>query len=248
MDSLDERTALLRGVGLFAGAPPAALARVAAALAPVRLAAGTPLFAKGDVGDSLYVIASGRVRVHDGDLDFNVLGPGDVVGEMAVLDAEPRSASVTAITAATLLCLDQEHLYTLMGEHAGVARGVIQLLCRNLRARVSDLANDFAYISQVRMIAAAAQAIEEGRYSPEMVAPVAGRDDALGQLARVFQHMAGEVIARERRLQREVHELRIEIDRARQAREVAQITTSDYFRDLQQRAAALRADFEGDEG
>ncbi|NTU83382.1 MAG: cyclic nucleotide-binding domain-containing protein [Chloroflexales bacterium] len=247
MESRDERIALLRGVRFFTGAPEAALPTLADAFVPVYLAAGAPLFLKGEVGDSLYVITSGRVRVHDGELTFNELGPGHVVGEMAVLDAEPRSASVTALEETTLLCLRQEPLYALISSHVGVARGVIGVLCRHLRDRVSDLASDYAYLRQVRLIAAAAQAIEDGSYEPQHIAEVARRDDALGQLARVFQHMAGEVIARERRLEREVRELRIEIDRSRQQDQVAEITDSDYFRQLQQRAEALRATF-GEDG
>jgi CRP-like cAMP-binding protein len=241
MDALDERIALLRGVRFFTGAPEATLPMVADACAPVYLEAGARLFLKGDVGDSLYVITAGRVRVHDGELTYNELGPGDVVGEMAVLDAEPRSASVTALEATALLCLRQEPLYALIGSDVGVARGVIGVLCRQLRDRVSDLASDYAYLRQVHMITTAAKAIESGGYDPEAIAEVTQRDDALGQLARVFQHMANEVIDRERRLKQEVCELRIEIDRARQQVQVAEITDNDYFRQLQQRAAAMRA-------
>jgi CRP-like cAMP-binding protein len=241
MDSLDERIALLRGVRFFTGAPEATLPTVADSFVPIHLEAGAQLFLKGDVGDSLYVITAGRVRVHDGELTYNELGPGDVVGEMAVLDAEPRSASVTALEATALLCLGQEPLYALIGADVGVARGIIGVLCRQLRDRVSDLASDYAYLRQVHMITAAAKAIESGGYDPEAITEVTQRDDALGQLARVFQHMANEVIDRERRLKQEVYELRIEIDRTRQQVQVAEITDNDYFRQLQQRAAAMRA-------
>jgi DNA repair ATPase RecN len=122
----------------------------------------------------------------------------------------------------------------------------MQVLSKHLRSRVRDITEDYAYISQVQIIAAAAQAINAGTYMPASLNPVAQRDDALGQLARTFQQMAAEVIARERRLRREVQALRIEIDRSRQQSQVAEITDSEYFRQLQQRAAALRATF-GDE-
>lgn len=243
MDSLSDRVRLLQVMRFFAGAHEAALPVVAAALEPIRLEAGQVLFQKGDVGDSLYVIVEGRVRIHDGELTFNELGLGDVVGEMAVLDEAPRSASVTALEVTELLRLRQETLYNLIENHVGVARGIIQVLTRHLRNRVSDVAEDYAYISQVHIIAAAAQAIHDGSYTPASLAEVARRDDALGQLARTFQQMAAEVIARERSLRREVQALRIEIDRSRQRHQVAEITESDYFRQLQQRAEALRAAF-----
>jgi CRP-like cAMP-binding protein len=246
VDELAARVKALRSVGFFAGAREDALPIVAEALESLRLEADQLLFAKGDPGDCMFIITSGRLRVHDGPLTFNYLGPGDVVGEMAVLDAEPRSASVTAVEPTDLLHLRQETLYSLLENHSSVARGIMQVLSKHLRSRVRDITEDYAYISQVQIIAAAAQAINAGTYMPASLNPVAQRDDALGQLARTFQQMAAEVIARERRLRREVQALRIEIDRSRQQSQVAEITDSEYFRQLQQRAAALRATF-GDE-
>jgi CRP-like cAMP-binding protein len=241
-----ERVRLLHAVRFFAGAPDTALPIVAEVMDPVSLAAGQLLFSKGDVGDSMYVVATGRLRIHDGDLIFNELGPGDVVGEMSVLDAEPRSASVTAVEATELFCLNQKTLYKLLEVHVSVAHGIIHILTRHLRQRVSDVAEDYAYIREVQIIAAAAQAIHDGTYEPGSLHEVAERSDALGQLARTFQQMADEVIARERSLRREVKALRIEIDRARQKAQVAEITDSDYFRQLQRRAEALRAAFNDD--
>lgn len=246
MDDLAARVQALQSVGFFAGARADALAVVAAALEPLHLEAQQQLFAKGDPGDCMFIITAGRLRVHDGSLTFNYLGPGDVVGEMAVLDTEPRSASVTAVEPTDLFHLRQEALDTLLESHSGVARGILHVLSKHLRNRVRDVAEDYAYISQVQIIAAAAQAMNAGTYTPASLASVAQRDDALGQLARTFQQMAAEVIAREYRLRREVQALRIEIDRNRQQSQVAEITASDYFRHLQQRAAALRATF-GDE-
>jgi len=96
------------------------------------------------------------------------------------------------------------------------------------------------YLLQVRVLTSAATAIESGNYSATQVDAVAQRDDPLGQLARVFQQMAREVRAREERLTRQVEELRIEIDEARKTAQVAQITGTDYFRDLRRQAADLR--------
>jgi hypothetical protein len=79
-----------------------------------------------------------------------------------------------------------------------------------------------------------------------MLEPVAARDDSLGQLARVFGRMAEEVRAREQRLRDEVQQLRIEIDEARAAKQVEEITETDYFRTLQTTADRLRLHEEGD--
>ncbi|MEV4420406.1 response regulator [Patulibacter sp. NPDC049589] len=107
------------------------------------------------------------------------------------------------------------------------------------RKRLHDLERE--YLEQVGHVVAAAGAVEAGTFVPEALDGVAVREDALGGLARVFQHMAGEVAARETALKREVRQLQIEIDETKAARQVAQITGTDYFRDLQRRAAELRA-------
>jgi CheY-like chemotaxis protein len=99
---------------------------------------------------------------------------------------------------------------------------------------------EIAYLQSVAQVAEAAAAVEAGRFEPHDLDGVGARSDALGQLARVFQQMAREVRAREERLTRQVHELRIQVDEAKKARAVAEITTTDYFQNLQLRAHELR--------
>ena len=106
------------------------------------------------------------------------------------------------------------------------------------RKRLHDLEQE--YLEQVGHVAAAAADVETGRFESRQLDGVAGRGDALGQLARVFQRMATEVLAREQMLKQEVRQLRIEIDEARAARQVAEITQTEYFRDLQAKASELR--------
>ena len=97
----------------------------------------------------------------------------------------------------------------------------------------------------VSRLTAAATALETHTFDPESLAEVTRRPDELGHLARVFHRMALEVYAREQRLRQEVQQLRIEIDEAKKVRQVAEITETDYFQDLRQRAQALRARFGG---
>jgi CheY-like chemotaxis protein len=106
------------------------------------------------------------------------------------------------------------------------------------RKRFDDLEQE--YLEQVGHVVAAAAAVEVGTFESGQLDDVARRDDALGQLARVFQQMATEVRARERRLKQEVRKLRIEIDEVRAARQVAEITETEYFRDLQRKVSELR--------
>src|SRR5947208_8539020 len=96
------------------------------------------------------------------------------------------------------------------------------------------------YLQQVGRVTAAAAAIRANTFESESLDEVARRSDELGQLALVFQEMARQVYAREQQLQRQVQQLRIEIDHARKAREVADITESDFFQQLLGKAEELR--------
>jgi len=106
------------------------------------------------------------------------------------------------------------------------------------RKRLRDQEVD--YLQQVGRVTAAAAAIKANSFQPESLDEVAKRPDELGQLAQVFQEMARQVYAREQHLSLQVLQLRIEIDHARKAREVADITESEYFQQLLGKADELR--------
>ena len=103
-------------------------------------------------------------------------------------------------------------------------------------------------IQPIKIMAKLAQKISEStnnsdkieELNAENLTAVARRADELGQLGRVFERMAAEVYAREQRLRQQVQELRIQIDEAKKDRQVAEITESDYFKDLQKKAKELR--------
>jgi CRP/FNR family transcriptional regulator, cyclic AMP receptor protein len=139
MLSTIEKVLILKTVNLFSGTPDEILAEVATLLAEVELPADKTIFRKGEQGDCMYIIVSGRVKAHDGDHIFNYLEEGQVFGEMAVLDPEPRVASITAVEDTHLLRLDQEPFYELMEDRIEVARGVIRVLSGHLRNRVRDV-------------------------------------------------------------------------------------------------------------
>lgn len=107
------------------------------------------------------------------------------------------------------------------------------------RKRLADLERE--YREHVGHVVDAAAAVERGGYRPGCLDGVAERTDALGLLARVFGRMAHQVVEREQRLRAQVGALRIEIDQARADRAVAAVTETDYFADLQRRAADLRS-------
>jgi HEAT repeat protein len=139
MLSTVEKVLALKRVDVFAGTPDETLAAVAGLLEELPLSAGQAVFDKGDLGDCLYLIVQGEVRVHDGEQTLNHLVEGDVFGEMALLDAEPRMASVTAVEETLLLRLAQEPFFELMEDRPEVARGMIRVLSHRLRARSREL-------------------------------------------------------------------------------------------------------------
>ena len=106
------------------------------------------------------------------------------------------------------------------------------------RKRARD--QELEYLRQVRLLTAAAESLEAGRLDATALAEITARGDALGGLARVLERAAREIQAREQRLALQVQQLRIEIDETRKARAVAEIVESDYFHELQRRAAELR--------
>jgi CRP-like cAMP-binding protein len=231
---------ILKSVNIFLDTPTELLAEVADLLQDIEVDANETIFHKGELGTSMYVVVDGRVRVHDGEMTINDLTTRDVFGEMAAIDPEPRSASVTATTHTRLFRLDQESFRELMRSSPVIMERVIQILSDRLRARVKEMAEDYEYLRQFERVTAAAAAVEAGVYIPESLDEVARRTDALGQLARVFQRMVREVYAREENLKRQVAELRIEIDEVKKAQQVAEITDTDYFQQLQQKANRLR--------
>jgi ATP/ADP translocase/HEAT repeat protein len=134
-----EKVIALKQASIFAETPDETLAAIAPHLEEVPLRAGETIFDKGDLGDSMYLIVEGQVRVHDGGRTLNHLQAGEVFGEMAVLDAEPRMASVTAVVDTQLLRLAQEPLYEVMDDRSEVGRGVIRVLSQYLRNVTRDL-------------------------------------------------------------------------------------------------------------
>jgi HEAT repeat protein len=135
-----EKVITLKAARMFAEATEEVLAEVAAILEEVSVAAGEAVFAKGDAGDSMYIIAEGRMRVADGERTVGELRPGDVFGELALLDPEPRLFTVAALEDSRLLRLDRDAFLELMAGNIEIVRGVLHVLCERLRQAESETA------------------------------------------------------------------------------------------------------------
>jgi CRP/FNR family transcriptional regulator, cyclic AMP receptor protein len=127
-----ERVALLRHVELFAHTPGRVLAGIAGVLEETDYSEGSVLMEAGAVEDWLFVIVEGEVDVVREDRWVR-MGPGSVVGEMAVLDPQPRSATVTAATPVQAFRLRKAAFDEALHMRPEIAAGVIKELVRRLR-------------------------------------------------------------------------------------------------------------------
>jgi CRP-like cAMP-binding protein len=134
---LPARVELLKEVSLFRAVPHEELLGVATVLGERRVFAEEQVVGKGDTGDSLYIVATGRVRVHDDGTTLAQLGPNDFFGELSLLDTEPRAATVTALSDSALLRLEQADFYALVAERPQMLRAVNRALCAMVRANLS---------------------------------------------------------------------------------------------------------------
>jgi CRP-like cAMP-binding protein len=138
---------------LLQGVPPDALASLACQ--ERRYTPGDAILREGEASDGVYFVAAGLVHIFvaadDGDLLLNVLGPGECLGEMGVLDGAPRSATATAATLAICYFVPADVFLDLMEQQPDVVRRLLTLLAQRVRRlghRASDLPGVVARISQ----------------------------------------------------------------------------------------------------
>lgn len=128
-----EKTIILHETSIFSETPEALLVNVASILKEIEVKKGETIIRKGSMGSSMFIIFEGKVKVHDEDHNIATLGPGEVFGELAVLDPEPRMASVTALEDTKLFKIEQDIFYEMMAEQINVAKGIMRVLCKRLR-------------------------------------------------------------------------------------------------------------------
>jgi CRP-like cAMP-binding protein len=142
MRSTVEKIVILKTTPVFEKIPAADLAPLARVATEETFAANTRIFAAGDHGDSLYVVVRGRVQVAHGGEVLASLGPGEAFGEMAVLDASPRSADALAAEETEVLRIGSEEFYEILHEQVELAEGVIRMLARRLRLANASASGD----------------------------------------------------------------------------------------------------------
>ena len=131
MDAYLER---LGALPMFGGCTNKELRDIARIVDELQVESGRVLMSQGDAGQEAFVIEEGAAEVvRDGQL-LATVGPGSYVGELALIDAGPRSATVTATTPMRVLVIGTREFSTLLDEVPGLARRVLVSTARRLRA------------------------------------------------------------------------------------------------------------------
>ncbi|MCS6781697.1 MAG: cyclic nucleotide-binding domain-containing protein [Gloeomargarita sp. SKYBB_i_bin120] len=143
--SLTDRLMFLREVPIFRGIDDYDFLRdLAVEMVELRFQAGETIFERGDVGQLLYILSEGQVKIHIGDVELARLEAGAYFGEMSLFDSEPRSASVTALTPCTCLCLSHSQMQEAILNNPAIALNIIQNLCQRIR-RLNQLVSVGTY-------------------------------------------------------------------------------------------------------
>jgi MFS family permease len=129
---------LLRGIPIFAALPAPQLERLAQALVEVRLEAGAAVFEQGDTGDRFYVVAEGEAAVEIDGERAGSLSATDFFGEIALLRAVPRTATVRAVTPLRLYALDRDVFVGTVTGHEASARAAGRIVAARLPSPVAS--------------------------------------------------------------------------------------------------------------
>jgi CRP-like cAMP-binding protein len=140
---------VIRKAPLFTALDDAASASLLASMVSVKIPKGTILFAEGDGGDQLYVIAEGKLKLGTSSGDgrenlLSILGPGEMFGELSLFDPGPRTSTATAVTDAKLLSLGQEKLLPWLVENPKVSLQLLARLAQRLR-RTNEAVGDLVF-------------------------------------------------------------------------------------------------------
>ena len=241
----------LKTIPLLQGLPPAAIEALALQVLPHHLDEGDILFRKGAPGSSVYMVRSGWVKIvtenpSGGELVLNHCGPGEVVGEMALIDREPRSAGVVALGAVDVLELTRDTFLEVLSHQPILALDVMRNFSARLRFATTYIEKAIEWSHR----------IAEGDYhfAIEQIQSETGIVDrnkadevrAVELLAAFFNMVEG-VRNREETLKQQLRELSIEIDESKRREAFEEVAQSPFFKDLKSSVQKMRQRDSGEE-
>jgi CRP-like cAMP-binding protein len=152
-----EREALLKQTYIFAGAPDDIISRLTERSHVVKVKRGERVFEQHDEGDTLYGVFDGAIKISVSgpggkEYTITIMEPGDVFGEIALLDGLPRTADATAVQDTVLLSLHRSHFLPILEDDPRLARHLVEMLCERLRLANENTA-DVAFLSLEKRLA-----------------------------------------------------------------------------------------------
>jgi CRP-like cAMP-binding protein len=145
-----DKRAILQNHPLFGALGSGVIDQLSAHAATKRIKRGTTIFSKGDHGTCLYAVCSGQVKItvpsgEGKDAVFNLIGPGQIFGEIALLDGGQRTADAVASKDSELLIIDRRDFIPLVHREPEIAIKLIEILCTRLR-NTSEQVEDVIFL------------------------------------------------------------------------------------------------------
>ena len=144
---------ILKRVDIFSHVPADVMEEIARQIHVSTFQPDETIITKGETGNSMYIIFTGHVKVHDGEYVVATMKDGNFFGEFSLLDDEPRSLSVTAVLATTTGTIEQQYFFSLQSKYPGVTRDIIRAMLQRLRGQnqkiISDLRQRQAELEQL---------------------------------------------------------------------------------------------------
>jgi len=131
--------ATLRKCVFLNGLEDSVLAVLASKIEPLLMEAGKTIVTKGETGSTMFIIIAGVAKVHDGEVTLATLKSGDVFGEIALLDSEVRSASVTTTCESLLLCIHRDVFYEALSTNPSAFKAVIRSVLQGKRGLINEI-------------------------------------------------------------------------------------------------------------
>jgi CRP/FNR family cyclic AMP-dependent transcriptional regulator len=130
---MEQRRDLLERVPLFAGVSAADIEELGAIADEIDVRSGTVLTHEGYREGYFFIIVSGTVRIERGGRTINTIGPGDFLGEIALLDGGPRTATATAETPCRLLSMSYQMFHELLDSSPSIRAAILEAVGQRLR-------------------------------------------------------------------------------------------------------------------
>jgi len=210
------------------------------------------LFKKGEKGDALYILQEGWVKLVIEDRDgseivINQVGPGNVIGEMALIEDRPRSAGVIALNDAKFLKLTEEEFMDVFMSQPLLGLEVSRTIANRLRFTTTYIENAIEWSKQ---IAAGNYEFVEEQTNIEgatIMGPSRSDQERARRFLGTFFSMVKDIKAREESLKEELTKLRVVIDHQKRKEDVSELASSEFFRSLKESSEVKRKEKESKE-